>query len=292
MSTRAVRVDPGGPTRLDAIVRSLLPHLSRRLVRTLIAEGSVRVNGRATRKGARVASGDLVEVPILEGLCPDPDLPLRVLYEDTDLVAVDKPGGVAGHALDPRDRGTVAGALLARYPELAQVGDPLSAGLVHRLDTGTSGVLVAARSPAVFTTLRAAFRRHEVVKRYVAVVEGRPEPGTIVDVPLAHDTSDRRRMRAAQPGDRAWPACTRVVAVSASGNRARVDVEIQTGVTHQVRAHLAWIGHPILGDLLYGGGPVPLAPGRHALHAGGLAWGARSLHVTAPLPDDLSALLG
>jgi len=292
VSTRVVRVGPGDPTRLDAVVRVLLPRLSRRLVRTLIAEGAVRLNGRSTDKGARVVSGDLVEIPVLEGLEPDPDAPLRVLYEDDDVVAVDKPGGVSGHALDPRERGTVAGALLARYPELAGIGDPLSAGLVHRLDTGTSGVLLAARSPAVFGTLRTAFRRHAVLKRYVAVVEGRPAAGTVVEVPLAHDTGDRRRMRAARVGDRAWAARTYLAAVEVCGDRARIEVEIRTGVTHQVRAHLASLGHPILGDTLYGGRSVDLAPGRHALHAAALELSAPCLHVVAPLPDDLSALLG
>jgi 23S rRNA pseudouridine1911/1915/1917 synthase len=292
VSTRTVRVGPRHPTRLDAFVHSALPRISRRLVRALIAEGAVRLNGRSTHKGTRVADGDLVEIPMLAGLQPDPDAPLRVLYEDDDVIAVDKPGGVSGHALDPRERGTVAGALLARYPELAEIGDPLSAGLVHRLDTGTSGVLLAARSPAVFETLRAAFRQRAVLKQYVAIVEGRPAPGTVVEVPLAHDPADRRRMRAARAGDRAWKARTYVAAVTVSGDCARLEVEIRTGVTHQVRAHLALLGHPILGDLLYGGRSVDLAPGRHALHAAALELPARPLRVVAPLPEDLGALLG
>ena len=289
---RAVLVGARDPARLDTFVRASLPGLSRRLVRAMIEDGRVRVNGRVAPKGARVTDGDVVEIPIVDGLQPDPDAPLHILFEDADVIAVDKPGGVAGHALDPRERGTVAGALLARYPELAGIGDPLSAGLVHRLDTGTSGVLLAARSPAVFQAIRSAFRRHAVLKRYVAVVEGRPAAGTVVDVPLAHDTADRRRMRAARAGDRAWPARTYLAAVVPCGDRARVDVEIRTGVTHQVRAHLALLGHPILGDTLYGGRPADLAAGRHALHAAMLELSAPELHVVAPLAGDLAALLG
>lgn len=280
------------PARLDAWLRTAVPELSRRLVRTLVAEGAVRVNGRPGRKGDRVAEGDVVDMPAIGPLAPEPGLRLAILYEDDDIVAVDKPGGVPGHALDPRQRGTVAAALLARHPELAHVGDRLAAGLVHRLDTGTSGVLVAARSADVHRALRAAFRRREVTKRYVAVVAGRPRAGTRIDVPLAHDR-DRRRMRVARPNDRAWPARTLVRDVEPHGALALVDLEIETGVTHQVRAHLAHLGHPIVGDVLYGGPGAPtLGPERHALHARSLALPARGLVIDAPMPEDLAALLG
>ena len=286
----SVRVGPELAGRLDAVVRRLAPGLSRRLVRTLIAEGAVRVNGRPARKGARVAPGDVVELPVLAGIAPDPDVALRILYEDGELVVIDKPGGVRGHALDPRQRGTIAGGLVARDPAQAGIGDPLSGGLVHRLDTGTSGVLVAARTQASWTALRAAFRRHDVVKRYVAIVAGLPAVGTVVEVPLAHDPQDRRRMRPARPGDRAWSASTRVCEVVAHGGHTAVTVEIRSGVTHQVRAHLAWLGHPVLGDVLYGGEADVLPPGRHALHAATLEIAARELRVTAPVPDDICAL--
>jgi 23S rRNA pseudouridine1911/1915/1917 synthase len=186
----------------------------------------------------------------------------------------------------------MAGALVARYPELARVGDPLSGGLVHRLDTGTSGVLVAARTPAAYVTLRTSFRRHEVAKQYVAVVAGMPCVGTVIDTSLAHDPSDRRRMRAARPGDRAWKARTELCRVDAHGDRARVDVRIRTGVTHQIRAHLALVGHPIVGDVLYGGPPAALAARRFALHAATFEIAARGLRVVAPLPTDLCALIG
>jgi 23S rRNA pseudouridine1911/1915/1917 synthase len=285
-----MRVPAGLPGRVDACVRALLPGASRRLVRQLLAEGAVRVNGRPAAKGTRIEAGDLVELPVLEPLAPEPDVPLRVLYEDRDVVAIDKPGGVPGHALDARQRGTMAGALLARYPELATVGEPSSAGLVHRLDTGTSGVLLAARSGPVHAELREAFRRHEVRKRYVAVVVGVPRAG-LVDLPLAHDPRDRRKMRVAAGADRAWPARTDVRAVVVHGGHAVIDVEIRTGVTHQIRAHLAHLGHPVVGDTLYGGPDGVLPPGRHALHARGLDLPARGLAVEASLPADLDGLI-
>lgn len=193
----------GDPTRLDRFLDRMLPALSRRVVRAWIADGVVRVNGRRAAKGAALVAGDVVELPASLGLVAEPDAPLTVLYEDADLVAVDKPGGVPAHALDPRDRGTTVAALLARYPELADVGDPLAPGLVHRLDTGTSGVLLAARSRAAFTMLRAAFRGRAVRKCYRAIVAGKPSPGRTIDVALAHDPGAPRRMIAARPGSAA-----------------------------------------------------------------------------------------
>jgi 23S rRNA pseudouridine1911/1915/1917 synthase len=199
---------------------------------------------------------------------------------------------VRGHALDPRQHGTIAAALVARHPELAEVGDRLAPGLVHRLDTGTSGVLIAARTPVAHRDLRAAFRRHAVAKRYVAVVAGTPRAGTIVDEPLAHDPRDRRRMRLARGDERAWPARTVVVAVEPHGTRAIVELEIRTGVTHQIRAHLAHLGHPVIGDALYGGPPGGLAPHRHALHARRIVLPAPTPAIEAPIPADLLALVG
>ena len=250
----------------------------------------MRVNGRRASKGSRVVEGDLVEIPVLDGLTPEADIPLVVLHEDADIIAIDKPGGVPGHALDPRERGSIAGALLARHPELASVGDPLSAGLVHRLDTGTSGVLVAARTPEAYRALREAFRRREMTKHYLAIVEGQPSPGVIIDTSLAHDPSDRRRMRAARLDDRAWPARTEITHVESHGVLTLVGLTLCTGVTHQARAHLALLGHPVVGDLLYGGSPL-LSTGRHALHAQRLDLAARGLQIESPLPDDLRALL-
>jgi 23S rRNA pseudouridine1911/1915/1917 synthase len=290
-AVRTVRVGADAPARADAFVRAQLPSVSRRVVQTLFDAGEVRLNGHVATKGARVAAGDAVEFPELGALAPEPDLPLTILYEDTDVIAIDKPGGMPGHALDPRQRGSAAAALLARRPELAGVGDPLAPGLVHRLDTGTSGVLLAARTPAAWSALRSAFAAHEVAKRYVAVVRGVPAASLVVETPLAHDPGRRGRMRAARAGDRAWPALTRVVAVEPRGARALVHVEIRTGVTHQIRAHLALAGHPVVGDPLYGGDAAALAPGRHALHEAALAIPGRGLLIEAPCPSDLLTLV-
>jgi len=285
--------------RLDTFLRGALPAMSRRLVRRLIAEGAVCVNGRPAAKGVRVAPGDRVTLPDLPAtITPEPGLALAVLHEDDALVALDKPGGIPGHALDPRQRGTAAAFLLARYPEMADVGDPLAPGLVHRLDSGTSGLLVAARTRAAHCALRAALRARAVEKRYLAWVAGDASAldGARVALPLAHDPRDRRRMLPATARVRAWPAETRLAIVAAGRERSLVEATILTGVTHQVRVHLAARGHPVLGDVLYGGAPAGLPRGRHALHAAGMMLphptDGRPLTLSAPLPADLAALGG
>ena len=276
------------PARLDAFLLRWCPALSRRVARWLIADGLVRVNGRIVPKGTRVLEGDLVALPALR-LEPEPDLPVRVVHLDERLIAVDKPGGMPSHALDPRQRGTVAGFLAARFPETAELGDALSSGLAHRLDTGTSGLLLAARTAESYEALRTAFRSGVVGKRYLALVAGVPAPRSMIDRPLAHDPEDRRRMVPARPGLRAWQARSEVTTLRAAGGRALVEVTLRTGVTHQARVHLALLGCPVLGDALYGGPDAGLAPGRHALHASTLTL-AGLPRLDSELPDDLSAL--
>jgi 23S rRNA pseudouridine1911/1915/1917 synthase len=297
MAERTVTVTSSEPVRLDAFVQRTLPILSQRLTRLAIAQGEVLVNGSGAAKGTLLRPGDRVTLPEVGGLLPERDLPVGVLYEDSNLVALDKPGGMPAHALDPRQRGTAAAFLLARYPETAAVGEPLAPGLVHRLDTGTSGLLLAARTPAAYDALRAALRAGAIEKRYLAVVTGALSAGappTRVAVALAHDSRDRRRMIAAPPGARAWAAETTVTAVATSTERTLVEATMRTGVTHQVRAHLAHLGHPVLGDILYGGPPVALPANRFALHAASLAFthpgDGRPVRLECALPPDLRAL--
>lgn len=295
--TRTLTVDDasgaGGP-RLDAFLAAALAGLSRRLVRRVIAEGAVRVNGRRAAKGLRLRPGDRVTLPDLpDALAPEPALALPVLHEDAALAVIDKPGGMPAHALDPRRRGTAAAFVLARWPETADIGDALAPGLIHRLDGGTSGVLVVARTAESFAALRAALAARRIEKRYLAVVAGRAEDAR-VDTPLAHDSRDRRRMAAAEPGDRSWPAETEIRVVERGHERSLVAVTMRTGVTHQIRVHLALTGHPVVGDALYGGPPAALPEGRHALHASGITLphptDGRLMDVESPLPEDLGAL--
>jgi 23S rRNA pseudouridine1911/1915/1917 synthase len=287
----------GEPGRLDAFLAAAVPGVGRRLARRLAASGDVRVNGRRARKGTRLRAGDVVTLPDLPAaIAPEPELALPVVHEDAAVVAVEKPGGMPSHALDPRERGTAAAFLVARWPEMAAVGTPLAPGLVHRLDTGTSGLLLAARDVETWHRLRAAFRAREVAKRYLAVVAGVPSwDERRISQPLAHDARDRGRMVAAPPGTRAWPAESTLRVLARGTAAALVAVEIRTGVTHQVRAHLALAGHPVLNDVRYGGPETPgLALRRHALHAARLVLahpaGGRPLALESPLPPELAAL--
>jgi 23S rRNA pseudouridine1911/1915/1917 synthase len=288
----------GAAVRLDTFLHEALRGCSRRAVRRVIAAGEVRVNGRPARKGTRLRAGDRVTAPALPAhIAAEPEIALPIVYEDDQLIVMDKPGGMPSHALDARERGTAAAFVVTRHPETAAIGDPLAPGLVHRLDTGTSGVLVAARTSEAHAKLRAALRARQVEKVYLALVQGDAHAldGVHIGLALAHDPHDRRRMVPAAPGLRTWPAETSFVVRQARPDRSLVEATIRTGVTHQVRVHLAHAGHPVLGDIIYGGAPAELPAGRHALHASRVTLphpaDGRSIAVSAPFPADLRALM-
>jgi 23S rRNA pseudouridine1911/1915/1917 synthase len=235
---------------------------------------------------------------------PGPEVPLQVLLETPHVVVLDKPAGQPTAPIDPGERGTLANALVARYPEMATIGfSPREPGLCHRLDTGTSGLVLAARTEAAFVTLTRALKDGRLDKRYLVVcaAEDLPESGTI-DIPLAPHPKDRRRVYACvHPRDVARlsprPASTSYVKIRERGPWALVEVKAAKAARHQIRAHFAAIGHPLVGDALYGGPELPGAtPGaRHALHAHHILWkGDATVPVFAiesPLPADIAALV-
>jgi 23S rRNA pseudouridine1911/1915/1917 synthase len=282
--------------RLDRYLRRQLPNVSRATLAEAIAARSVRVNGRRATKGQRVQVGDRIETELLHcgpGPAPDPELPLRILYEDQWLVAVDKPAGVPSHALRCGERSTVASALLARYPEMASVGyRPLEPGLLHRLDTETSGVLIASRDLATFEKLRAAHIRGEIRKRYLALCSGHVQPR----LEAAYLRADQRRVRVQhEPLLRGKAIETEIVSASPHGAFSLVCVQLAMASRHQIRAHLAALGHPIAADSLYGGSPLP-GLRRHFLHASEVSLQHPALNerleLRAELPQDLAAVLG
>ncbi|GMU58371.1 MAG: pseudouridine synthase [Myxococcaceae bacterium] len=281
--------------RIDLFVGQQLA-LSRSKLKALFEGEKVRLDGRKVRKGHAVAKGQTVEVELddaPQGPVADAGAPLAVLYEDDALVVVDKPAGMPAQPLQPGEKGTVVNALLARYPEMAQVGDdPREAGLCHRLDVETSGVLLAARSRAAWEAMREAFSgdsREAVDKRYLALVTGPLADEGAIDVPLAHAGD---HVNAVLEGGR--PALTRFSVRARQGEYALVDVQLVTGVLHQVRAHLAAVGAPIVGDATYGGRPEP-GLSRFFLHAVSLGvthpTTGRRLHVESELPTELGQVL-
>ena len=298
----------GAGERLDRQVLRLFPWLDRTAVQELIGNGRVHLNGRPAKKGARLASGDLLECrdipePADLRLRPNPDLPLAVLYEDDFLFALDKPAGQPTHPLRWAETDTLANALVARYPALAAIGDDrLFPALLHRLDTQTSGLVLAAKTAAAYANLRAQFRRFTVQKHYLALVHGRVEkPGSLA-APLTHQTRSPCKMAVARNPDKVpksdlFAAETSWIPLETGNEFSLLDVTIYTGVTHQIRCHLAAAGFPIVGDALYGSTALPLVSGlqspvssRHWLHAARIicthpATG-RSLDVACRLPPD------
>jgi 23S rRNA pseudouridine1911/1915/1917 synthase len=289
--------------RLDLILVARFPGVGRRRWAALFAGGGVAVDGVRARKGDRVGAGARVtlrEQPAVgEALAPvpQPELPLELLHIDVAMIAVCKPAGPPSHPLRAGETGTVANALVARYPECAGAGrDPREAGLVHRLDRGTSGVLVAARDAGTWQTLREAFSAGEVDKHYLAVAAGAVTDGSC-DAPLR---PAGQRAALARPGERgSLPAFTSWRAVATGPGVTLLAVTAATGRMHQVRAHLAASAAPLLGDPLYGGPTEVVIGGERIaiplpfLHADQLVipTPAGPLDLRAPLPADRAALL-
>jgi 23S rRNA pseudouridine1911/1915/1917 synthase len=279
--------------RIDKALARFYPAAGRRQLAQLFADGAVRLNGRRASKGDRVAVGDTVELtrePV-HGTAlrpaPDPDVPLVILAERSDLVAVAKPAGVPSQPLRAGELGTMANAIAFRFPECVAIGDdPRDGGLVHRLDIGTSGVLIAARTPEAHRALRAAFGAGMVVKHYLAITDGRPVAREC-DAPLA-----QRGKRAVVDLAEGLPAYTEIAVESTLPRHALVRCIARTGRMHQVRAHLAHVGAPLTGDALYGGAPLPGHDG-FFLHAERIALplGGEPLVVAAPVPDRFARAL-
>jgi 23S rRNA pseudouridine1911/1915/1917 synthase len=268
----------------------------------LIEEGRVSVNGRHVSKGAMVRAGDDVRISDTAQaliLQPNPCLKIALLYKDESVLVVNKPGLIPCHPLKQGELNTVMNAVIAAYPEVAKAGDkPLEGGLVHRLDNGTSGALIIARTPDAFAAMRMAIRRGGVARRYLALCVGHLEQTVEIATPVAHHPKNRRKMiTQAQNGATpdARPAATFVQPLQRFFGFSLIEVWPRTGRRHQIRVHLASIGHPLVGDALYGGpADLELAPGRFWLHLSEVAFESSSSgHVTiqAPLPADLDAVL-
>jgi 23S rRNA pseudouridine1911/1915/1917 synthase len=303
-------VDPSASgARLDVWLSARLPDLSRMRVKALVESGHVLVDGRRAKAAHRLRPGERVEArvppPPPEELQPEP-IPLVIAFEDEHVLVVDKPAGMVTHPGAGRPVGTLAAAALAHAPAVAGVGGPRRPGIVHRLDKGTSGLIVLAKTPQAYADLTAQLGRREVTRRYLCLVHGRLRPVSgVIDKPIARDERSRVRMAVAREG-KGKRAVTRFRVLERLAGATLVECRLETGRTHQIRVHLASVGHPLLGDQTYGGRaktrvPDPLLAeliaglDGVALHAAGLgftnpgtgAW----LDLVSPLPDRFDRLL-
>src|SRR5712692_4791565 len=290
--------------RLDRYLAARLPELSRTRIQELIDEGRVRVNGSSARRSHRVSPGEAIEAEALQRpplqAVPE-DIPVEILYEDEDLVVVNKPAGMAVHAGAGAARGTLVNALLHHLGKLSTAGGALRPGIVHRLDRGTSGALVVARNDAAHRQLAEQFRTRRVRKTYLALVHGRLERDAgSIGLPIARDLRRRTRMTVRRREGRAARTDWRVLA--RLDGFTLIEVDLRTGRTHQIRVHFSALRHPVVGDTLYGAprqvraGREILPPlGRNFLHAARIAFehprSAKPVEVRAPLPAELRAYL-
>jgi 23S rRNA pseudouridine1911/1915/1917 synthase len=283
--------------RVDRAV-ALLTGWSRAEVQDLVEREQVLVDGRAVAKSRRLAEGEIVELlgePVPAGP-PQPEaMPLVVVHEDADVVVVDKPAGLVVHPGAGHRDGTLVNGLLARYPEIAMVGDPARPGIVHRLDAHTSGLLVVARSAVAYEALVAALGARTVERGYRALVWGVPEATTgLVDAPIGRSVRRPTRM-AVREGGR--PARTRyeVETPYPAAGVSLLRCRLETGRTHQIRVHLSAIGHPVVGDSVYGGTRAAIALDRPFLHAASLGFThpvtGEQQRFESELPADLVAVL-
>ena len=305
MSVQTITVpDDSEDIRLDVFLVSVLARQSRSQVQRLIKGGQVKVAGRSAKANQGVKAGQIVVVDIPEPIDPTPQpeaLPLPIVYQDRDVVVVDKPAGMVVHPAGGHASGTLVNALLHHVDDLSGMGGERRPGIVHRLDRGTSGLMVVAKHDAAHEQLARQFRDREVGKEYIALVWGVVQAGRRINEPIGRDPLDRKKMSAR--ARRSREAVTRIVSAEHLGAVTLAHVAIHTGRTHQIRVHLSGIGHPIVGDALYGGLHRRM-PGdaravtrldRPFLHAAKLTFkhpaDQRPLAFTSELPADLQSVL-
>ena len=290
--------------RLDKVLASVFPPYSRSQLQLWIRQGRITINGQIPHGRDQVSGGEAVrlEVPKAEPVAwQSQNLPVELVYQDADMLVIDKPAGLVVHPGAGNADGTLANAILYHFPELAALP---RAGLVHRIDKGTTGLLVVARNEYARNKLIRALEHHAVSRRYLAVVDGVPISGGTIDQPIGRHPHNRLRMAVNPNGKR---AVTHYRVEEKFRAHALVSVELETGRTHQIRVHLSKAGYPLVGDLLYGG-RLRIPPGvsaqfadtlrgfkRQALHARSLALThprtGESLNWKSPVPPDFLQLL-
>ncbi len=288
-----LKADSAG-ARLDIFIVQKLPELSRSFIQKLIEDGHITLNGKPARSGLKLKAGDEVAIIIPP---PEPsellaeDIPLDIIYEDADLLVVDKPAGMTTHPAPGNPLHTLVNALLSHLPALPESDNPARPGIVHRLDKDTSGLILIAKTRGALASLSAQFKSREVKKAYVALVKGKVTPQSgVIDAPIGRDRVHRQKMSISDLGR---PARTAYTVLRYLDGYTLVEARPETGRTHQLRVHFASVGHPIVGDATYGAKSELV--GRQFLHAQRLSFKLPStgkiVEFTAPLPPDLRSAL-
>ena len=294
--------------RLDLWLAARLPDLSRTRIKALVDAGRVRVDGAASKAAHRLKDGERVDVvvppPAPEEMAAEA-IPLAVVFEDAHVLVVDKPAGMVTHPGAGRSTGTLAAAALAHAPEIAGVGGPRRPGIVHRLDKGTSGLIVLAKSREAYDSLTAQLQRRTMSRRYLCLAHGAiASLEGMIDAPIARDPRSRVRMAVARAGT-GRRAVTRFRVLERFAGYTYLECRLETGRTHQIRVHLASLGHPVVGDATYGATrsrqpdtlPSDLVEdlGGVALHAAGLSFlhpvTGETVDLSCPLPNRIARLL-
>ncbi len=286
--------------RLDKLLVEHLPDISRAQIQTLIKAGAVLVDGQPAKPGIKLKGGEQILVTLVEQDEETPITPesidLTVVYEDEVLAVIDKPAGMVVHPAAGNESGTLVNAILARWPQIAEMNDPdKRMGLVHRLDKGTSGLIVIAKTSEALQELMRQFQEREVDKTYIALLERTPPTATgRIEAPIARDPKQRKRMAVQRDGK---PAITEYTVIDDDfrDGQALVEVKLLTGRTHQIRVHMAFIGCPVVGDTVYGFRKQRIKMKRQFLHAAQLCFthpitGER-LCVESELPSGLQNIL-
>jgi 23S rRNA pseudouridine1911/1915/1917 synthase len=303
-------VGEGAGERLDVFLASRIEGLSRTRAAQLAAEGRVRVDGRAARKSHRPAAGEVIEVEVPVAVAPErlraEPIALTIVHQDADLAVIDKPAGMVVHPSPGHATGTLVHALLHHLGDLSGIGGELRPGIVHRLDRDTSGLMLVAKHDRAHRALSDALRRREIRRVYLAAAWGHlGDEERLVDAPIGRSPTDRKRMAVLPDGRTARTRFRRLERWQAAD---LLRVELETGRTHQIRVHLAHVGHPVVGDPVYGGGgargisgparawarALEKRTGRQFLHAAGLSLRhpttGEALEFEAALPPELETI--
>ena len=281
-------------TRLDLFIAQNKPELSRSFIQKLITAGNVLLNGKQVRAGNKLKTGDKISMQIPPLLVSDIEpecIPLNIVFENSDMVVVDKPAGMTTHPAPGSPSHTLVNAVLSHLPRLPENDSPARPGIVHRLDKNTSGLIIVAKTPSAMANLAAQFKSRMVKKTYLALICGKMKVSEgVIDAPIGRDKFNRKRMTIDSLGRNARTAYT---VLAQFEKYSFVEVRPETGRTHQIRVHFASIKHPVVGDEVYGSKSDLI--GRHFLHASRLNIVMPStkdkVEFYAPLPNDLQEVL-